>query len=58
MKIIYINERICAKKYKHFLAFFFDLNAGILNIPGNKFIANGYVIDNPKLIKVSLNNII
>ena len=34
------------------------LNAGILNIPGIKFNPNGYSIDNPKLIKVSLINII
>ena len=27
--------------------------AGILNIPGNKYITNGSTKDNPKLIKVS-----
>ena len=39
-----------------FLSFF--LKEGILNIPGNKYIANGYTNEREKLIKVSLIKII
>ena len=44
--------------YRHFLSLFLALNAEILKNPGNKFIPNGYNIDKPKLINVSLINII
>ena len=44
--------------YIHCLSFFFALKAGILNIPGNKFKPNGYIIDVAKLINVSLIKII
>ena len=39
----------------HFLSLFLALNEGILKIPGNKLIPNGYNIDKAKLINVSLN---
>ena len=38
--------------YMHSLSLFFK--DGILKIPGNKLIMNGYNNDNPKLINVSL----
>ena len=56
--IYYIKATIRLNVYKHFLSLFFALKAGILKIPGNKFNPNGYIIDNPKLIKVSFINII
>ncbi len=33
--------------------FFLEFNAGILNIPGIKYVQNGYINDNPKLKTVS-----
>ena len=39
--------------YNFSLSFFSDLNAGIRNNPGIRFIKNGYDIDIPKLINVS-----
>ncbi len=38
------------------MSFFEAFNAGILKIPGNKFNPNGYIMDIPKLIKVSVIN--
>ena len=40
-KISQIKEIKLPKLYKHFLSLFFAFNAGILNSPGNKFIAKG-----------------
>ena len=37
--------------------FSFALKAGIRNIPGRKHNANGYSIERPKLIPVSLSKI-
>ena len=44
--------------YINFLSLFTSLKAGILNIPGNKFIPKGYTIDIAKLINVSFIKII
>ena len=40
--------------YKHFLLFLGLDKEGILKIPGNKYIPNGEINDEPKLINVSL----
>ena len=50
----YINWIIWLSIYKAFLSFLAALNAGILNNPGSRYIPSGYIIDNPKLIRVSL----
>ena len=42
----------------HSLSFFLFLNAGIRKSPGSKFKPRGYTIDNPKLVKESIINII
>ena len=44
--------------YKQLLSFFLALKAGILKNPGIKLNPKGYIRLNPKLIKVSVNNII
>ena len=54
----YIKEIIKLNLNKHILSLFFALKAGILNIPGNRYKPNGYTIEIPKLIKVSIIKII
>ena len=39
--------------YIHCLSFFGAFREGILNKPGKRFNAKGYIIDNPKLTRVS-----
>ena len=43
------------KLYKHSLFLLTLDKAGILKIPGNKYIKKGKIKDNPKLIKKSFN---
>ena len=52
--IYQIIWRIWLNLYINSWSLFDDFSAGILKIPGNKLIPNGYINDNPKLIIVSL----
>ena len=51
---IYIKDNNFPNPYKQLLSLVLLLNDGILNIPGKKYIINGYNIDIVKLINVSL----
>ena len=50
----YKNSIICDNLYKHDLLPFLSCKAGILNIPGNRFITNGKIKEILKLNKESL----